>query len=90
MTKQKPEHPDIRDVVFLDISNGQTFRIQSTAQTAETVLWEDGKEYPLVKVEISSASHPAFAQNAAGDQRETSRSDAFRAKYRRLERRDYH
>ena len=54
-------HPqDYRPVVFSDEVAGFSFLTQSTAQTNETVKWEDGNEYPLVKVHISSASHPFF------------------------------
>ena len=50
---------DYRPVVFKDLSNGQTFLTKSTAKTEETIKL-DGKEYPLVNVHISSASHPFF------------------------------
>ena len=54
-------HPqDYRPVVFSDEQAGFAFLTQSTAQTSETIKWEDGNEYPLVKVHISSASHPFF------------------------------
>ena len=54
-------HPtDYRPVVFSDEVDGFAFLTQSTAQTTETIKWEDGNEYPLVKVHISSASHPFF------------------------------
>lgn len=54
-------HPtDYRPVVFSDDVAGFAFLTQSTAQTTETIKWEDGNEYPLVKVHISSASHPFF------------------------------
>jgi large subunit ribosomal protein L31 len=54
-------HPtDYRPVVFSDDVAGFSFLTQSTAQTSETIKWEDGNEYPLVKVHISSASHPFF------------------------------
>jgi len=53
-------HPVYRPVVFQDISAGTSFIIRSTIQTNETVVWEDGNEYPLAKVEISSESHPFF------------------------------
>ncbi len=54
-------HPtDYRPVVFSDDVAGFAFLTQSTAQTNDTVKWEDGNEYPLVKVHISSASHPFF------------------------------
>lgn len=54
-------HPTTyRPVVFSDDVAGFAFLTQSTAQTKETIKWEDGSEYPLVKVHISSASHPFF------------------------------
>jgi|LSQX01.1.fsa_nt_gb large subunit ribosomal protein L31 len=54
-------HPqDYRLVVFSDEVAGFSFLTRSTAQTKETIKWEDGNEYPLVKVHISSASHPFF------------------------------
>ena len=54
-------HPtDYRPVVFSDDVAGFAFLTQSTAQTNDTIKWEDGNEYPLVKVHISSASHPFF------------------------------
>ena len=54
-------HPtDYRPVVFSDDVAGFAFLTQSTAQTDETIKWEDGNEYPLVKIHVSSASHPFF------------------------------
>ena len=54
-------HPTTyRPVVFSDDVAGFAFLTQSTAQTDETIVWEDGNTYPLVKVHISSASHPFF------------------------------
>jgi len=54
-------HPqDYRYVVFSDEVAGFAFLTKSTAPTNETIKWEDGNEYPLVKVHISSASHPFF------------------------------
>ena len=54
-------HPtDYRPVVFSDDVAGFAFLTQSTAQTTETIKWEDGNEYPLIKMHISSASHPFF------------------------------
>jgi len=58
---KKDIHPkDYRSVVFQDMSNGYTFMSKSTANTKETIKWEDGKEYPLIKLEISHTSHPYF------------------------------
>jgi len=54
-------HPtDYRPVVFSDDVAGFAFLTQSTAQTTDTISWEDGNDYPLIKVHISSASHPFF------------------------------
>ena len=54
-------HPtDYRPVVFTDDVAGFSFLTQSTAQSNDTIKWEDGNEYPLIKVHISSASHPFF------------------------------
>ncbi|MFN0032049.1 MAG: type B 50S ribosomal protein L31 [Flavobacteriales bacterium] len=54
-------HPDsYRSVVFKDMSNEYAFLGKSTVQTKETIQWEDGNEYPLVKLEISHTSHPFF------------------------------
>ena len=54
-------HPkDYRFVVFKDMSNDYSFLTKSTVQTKDTIVWEDGKEYPLVKLEISHTSHPFY------------------------------
>ncbi len=58
---KKDIHPqNYRFVVFKDMSNGNTFISRSTAATRETIQWEDGNEYPLIKLEISNTSHPFF------------------------------
>jgi large subunit ribosomal protein L31 len=58
---KKDIHPkDYRLVVFKDMSNEYSFITKSTVNTKDTVVWEDGKEYPLVKLEISNTSHPFF------------------------------
>lgn len=58
---KKNLHPDnYRLVVFKDLNNGEMFLTRSTVATEETVKYTDGKEYPLISVHISSASHPFF------------------------------
>ena len=58
---KKDIHPqNYRSVIFLDVSCGEKFLIDSVVETTETDKWEDGKEYPLYKTEVSSASHPFF------------------------------
>lgn len=47
-------------VIFEDVTSGKRFLIGSTIETAKTDKWEDGKEYPVFQVEISSASHPFY------------------------------
>jgi large subunit ribosomal protein L31 len=54
-------HPQsYRFVVFKDMSNNTSFLSRSTANSKETMKWEDGKDYPLIKLEISNTSHPFF------------------------------
>ena len=58
---KKGIHPDnYRFVVFKDMSNGTSFLSRSATQTRESIKWEDGKDYPLIKLEISNTSHPFF------------------------------
>ena len=78
---KKGIHPDsYRFVVFQDMSNGYSFLSRSTVATKETVKWEDGKDYPLVKLEISNTSHPFFTgKNVLVDT--AGRIDKFKRKY---------
>jgi large subunit ribosomal protein L31 len=57
---KKDIHPSYQDVIFMDTSTGTRFLIKSTISSKETATWDDGNEYPLVKVEISRASHPFY------------------------------
>src|SRR5207244_4038190 len=58
---KKGLHPDnYRLVVFEDLNNGFRFLTRSTVAAEETTKWEDGQEYPLIKIHVSSASHPYF------------------------------
>lgn len=58
---KKGIHPDsYRMVIFEDSSSGARFLIGSTVATTKTAKWDDGKEYPVYHVEISSASHPFY------------------------------
>lgn len=61
LTMKKDLHPkDYRLVVFEDLNDGTKILTRSTVKSEETVKWEDGNEYPLVKVHISSSSHPFY------------------------------
>jgi large subunit ribosomal protein L31 len=73
-------HPKYNEVVFQDVSSDLAILTRSTMTSKETVKWEDGKEYPVIKVEISSASHPFYTGkhkviDAGG------RVDKFRKRY---------
>lgn len=57
---KKGIHPEYKDVIFHDTSSDFKFMTRSTLSSKETIKWEDGKEYPVIKVEVSSASHPFF------------------------------
>jgi large subunit ribosomal protein L31 len=53
-------HPEYRKVVFQDVSSDFAILTRSTMDSKETIKWEDGEEYPLVKIDVSSASHPFY------------------------------
>lgn len=74
-------HPQsYRLVVFKDMSNGTAFLSKSTAQSRETIKWEDGNEYPLIKLEVSNTSHPFYTgKNILLDS--TGRIDKFKKRY---------
>ena len=57
---KKDIHPQFNDIIFRDISCGEMFKTKSTMSSKETIEWEDGNTYPVVNVEISSASHPFY------------------------------
>ena len=78
---KKGIHPaNYRFVVFKDMSNNETFLSKSSAQSRETIKWEDGNEYPLIKLEISNTSHPFFTgKNMLVDT--AGRIDKFKKRY---------
>ncbi|MBC5993028.1 MULTISPECIES: type B 50S ribosomal protein L31 [Pontibacter] len=57
---KKGIHPEYRQVVFQDMTSDFKFITRSTMTSDETITMEDGKEYPVIKVEVSSASHPFY------------------------------
>jgi large subunit ribosomal protein L31 len=57
---KKDIHPEYKEVVFLDTSSEFKFLTKSTMTSEDTIKWEDGNEYPLIKIEVSSASHPFY------------------------------
>ena len=73
-------HPEYRDVVFQDVTSDFKILTRSTLSSKETVKWEDGNEYPLVKIEVSSSSHPFYTgQNKLIDT--SGRVDKVRKRY---------
>jgi large subunit ribosomal protein L31 len=74
-------HPEnYRLVVFKDMSNGTSFLSKSTTNSKETITWEDGNEYPVVKLEISNTSHPFYTgKNMLVDT--AGRIDKFKKRY---------
>ena len=75
-------HPEYREVVFVDVSNGFKFITRSTLNSREKIKMEDGKEYPMFKLDVSSESHPFYT---GAQQRiiETGRVEKFRQKFSR-------
>jgi large subunit ribosomal protein L31 len=82
---KKGIHPEnYREVLFKDMTNGEMWLSRSTAPSSETEKWEDGNDYPVVKLEISYKSHPYFTGklqfvDTAG------RIDKFRNKYAKFD-----
>lgn len=77
---QKEIHPDYNYVVFKDASTGYSFLTRSTRTSEEKVKWEDGNEYPLITVEITSDSHPYYTGKDKQFEKE-GRVEKFRRKY---------
>ena len=73
-------HPKYHEVVFQDVSSDFSFLTRSTATSKEKVKWTDGKEYPVIKLDVSSQSHPFYT----GKHKVTDtggRVDKFRKRY---------
>ncbi len=60
LVMKKEIHPKYNEVVFMDTTSDFKFLTRSTMTSKETIEWEDGKTYPVIKVEVSSASHPFY------------------------------
>lgn len=84
MSKTELHPKDYRDVVFMDEAANFSFLTKSTATSTETIKWEDGNEYPLVKMQISSASHPFFTGEEKIIDTE-GRVDRFKARAKKAE-----
>ena len=76
-------HPEYREVVFQDMSTGFKFITRSTLSSREKITMEDGKEYPLMKLDVTSESHP-FYTGAQQRISETGRVEKFRQRFARV------
>jgi large subunit ribosomal protein L31 len=77
-------HPEYDYVVFRDASAGFTFLTRSTRTSQDTIEWEDGRTYPVIDVEISSASHP-FNTGRSRVIDTAGRVEKFQRRYRRAQ-----
>lgn len=84
MSTKVSQPQDYRYVVFMDEAANYSFLTRSTAKSEETIKWEDGQEYPLIKVQISSASHPFFTGEEKIIDTE-GRVDRFKARAKKAE-----
>ncbi|MBM7704823.1 type B 50S ribosomal protein L31 [Metabacillus iocasae] len=73
-------HPEYKKVVFMDTNSGFKFLTGATKWSNETIEWEDGNTYPLIKVEVSSDSHPFYTGRQKFADR-GGRADRFMKKY---------
>ena len=80
ITMKQEIHPGYKQVVFMDTTTGYKFLSGSTKSSDETVEWEDGNTYPLIRVEISSDSHPFYTGRQKFTQAD-GRVDRFNKKY---------
>ena len=77
---KKGIHPEYQKVIFLDTGSNYKFLSGSTRTSDEKMEWEDGKEYPVIRVEISSDTHPFYTGKQKAD-RVGGRIDRFKKKY---------
>ena len=77
---KKEIHPNYQKVIFLDTESNYKFLSGSTRTSDEKMEWEDGKEYPVIRVEISSDTHPFYTGKQKSD-RVGGRVDRFKRKY---------
>ncbi|MFC7785912.1 MULTISPECIES: type B 50S ribosomal protein L31 [unclassified Rossellomorea] len=77
---KKDIHPEYQQVVFMDTNSGFSFLTGSTKTSNETIEWEDGNTYPLLKVEVSSDTHPFYTGRQKFSDR-GGRAERFLKKY---------
>ncbi len=75
-------HPEYKEVVFWDMASNEKFVTKSTMAPKETITMEDGKTYPVIKLEVSSYSHPFYTgKNVMLDT--TGRVEKFNRRYKK-------
>ncbi|WP_221566912.1 type B 50S ribosomal protein L31 [Alkalihalobacillus sp. TS-13] len=77
---KKGIHPEYRRVVFMDTNSGYKFLSGSSMESPDTIEWEDGNTYPLIKVEVSSDTHPFYTGRQKFSDR-GGRAERFLKKY---------
>ena len=77
-------HPNYRDICFQDLSNGFKFVTRSCAQTKENITLEDGRELPLIKLEVTSETHPFYTGTQKSIDNLGGRVEKFRNKFAHL------
>ena len=77
-------HPNYRDVLFVDLSNGFKFVTRSCASTKEMIKLEDGRELPLIKLETTSETHPFYTGTQKSIDNLGGRVEKFRNKFTRI------
>jgi len=77
---KKDLHPTYQKVIFLDTGSDYKFLSGSTRTSEETMTWEDGNEYPVIRIEVSSDTHPFYTGKQKAD-RVGGRIDRFKKKY---------
>lgn len=80
LTLKRDIHPTSHEVVFMDVNSGYRFLSRSTKTSHETVEWEDGKTYPVIKVETSSDTHPFYTGRQKFGEK-GGRAEQFKKKY---------
>lgn len=81
-------HPQYQTVIFLDTSCDYKILSRSTMKSEETMEWEDGNSYPVIRVEISSASHPFYTGKRQQIMDRGGRIDQFNRRYGQSEQQD--
>ena len=74
-------HPDYREVLFVDMSNGFKFVTRSCVQSKETTRMDDGRELPLIKLETTSESHPFYTGTQKSVDNMGGRVERFRNRF---------